>query len=319
MIRITNVTRRFGKVAAVNNISLDVERGRSLALWGANGAGKTTLIRCVLGLLRYDGQISVGGFDVARQGKQARMMIGYVPQELGFYDDLGVAQALHFFGRLKGIKPDATVSLGSVGLTGHEHKRIRELSGGMKQRLALAIALLGDPSILVLDEVTASLDAVGREDFVGLLRQLSGAGRTMLFASHRVEEVAAMADHVGLLERGELKSITPTRQFVSGLGHGAVLHLVMPEASRDLAVRSLAASGFNPQLNGVGVLVPVSAECKAAPFRVLAEARVHVDDFEVVTKEQAAALVSHNAQHVVNAHEPAQDSARRNAHKEVAR
>lgn len=320
MILVANVTRRFGKVAAVNDVSLEVEQGRSLALWGTNGAGKTTLIRCVLGLLRYEGQISVGGCDATRQGKQARMMIGYVPQELGFYDDLGVVQALQFFGRLKGITPDTRESLASVGLTGHERKRIRELSGGMKQRLALAIALLGDPSVLVLDEVTASLDAVGREDFVGVLRQLSGAGRTMLFASHRVEEVAALADHVALLERGELKSITPTRQFVTGLGHGAVLHLVMPEASRDRAVRSLAASGFNPQLNGVGVLVPVSAESKAAPFRILAEARVHVDDFELVTKAHAAAIASHDAPNSADAAEHASASVTvREALKEVSR
>src|SRR5690606_12426351 len=102
--------------------------------------------------------------------KHARRLIGYVPQELGFYDDLGVAEAVGYFARLKGVRLDSpSEPLERVGLAGHERKRVRELSGGMKQRLALAIALLGDPPILVLDEVTASLDACGRQEFVGLL------------------------------------------------------------------------------------------------------------------------------------------------------
>jgi ABC-type multidrug transport system ATPase subunit len=294
MIRIANVTRRFGKVAAVDRVTLDVAPGRSLALWGTNGAGKTTLIRCVLGLLRFSGAITVGGSDVARDGKRTRMRIGYVPQELAFYDDLGVDQALRFFGRLKGLRVDADASLASVGLRGHEHKRIRELSGGMKQRLALAIALLGDPPVLVLDEVTASLDAIGRDDFVSLLKRLSGAGRTMLFASHRVEEVAALADHVAVLERGRVANLSTAEAFVANLGRGAVLHLVLPVGSRERAMRSLAASGFDPRLNGVGLLVPVHPEQKAAPFRVLAEARVPVEDFELVSHAQAAALATHD-------------------------
>lgn len=205
MIRIDGLRKRFGRTFAVDGVSTHLPPGDSVALWGSNGAGKTTIIRCVLGLFRFDGAITVAGMDVRRHGKAVRRLIGYVPQEIGFYDDLRVGEALRFFSRVKGVPmPDAEPVLERVGLPGQHHKRIRELSGGMKQRLALAIALLGDPPVLMLDEVTASLDAFGREEFVGLLERLSGDGRTMLFASHRVDEVTALARRVITLDTGRI-------------------------------------------------------------------------------------------------------------------
>lgn len=283
MIEIRNLTKTFRGTPAVADVSLDLPAGDSIALWGPNGAGKTTLIRCVLGLLAFKGSISIGGHDVRRDGKAARLLIGYVPQELGFYDELGVAESLGFFGRLKGVSDCSSEEiLAHVGLTGHGRKRIRELSGGMKQRLALAIALLGDPPVLVLDEVTASLDALGREEFVALLARLRGSGRTMIFASHRVEEVAALARRVAVLERGRLDRIVTCGEFIAAADRKVVLHLTMPEDTRGRAMTLLRSGGFDPRLNGVGILVPVTPDRKAAPFRLLTEASVRIDDFELV-------------------------------------
>jgi ABC-type multidrug transport system ATPase subunit len=288
MIRIHDVCKRFGRTLAVDAVSLDIAAGDSVALWGVNGAGKTTLIRCVLGLLAFEGSISVAGCDVRREGKQARMMIGYVPQELGFYDDLRVAEAVIFFARLKRVSVGSAASiLEEVGLLAHSRKRIRELSGGMKQRLALAIAMLGDPPVLVLDEVTASLDAYGRTDFVHLLSRLSGAGRTMLFASHRVEEIAALAKRVVVLDQGKASAVTSVPEFVAHLGVGTMLHLSIKSVDRKSAMEVLQVNGFVPHANGVGIQVPVHPDQKAGPLRVLAEARIAVDDFELVSCSQA--------------------------------
>ncbi len=290
MIAIQNVTKRFGRATAVADVSLTLEPGDSLALWGTNGAGKTTLLRCVLGLLRFRGTITVGGRDIRRQGKAARQLVGYVPQEIGFYDDLGVREAIGFFARLKALRRiDVGATLERVGLGGHARKRIRELSGGMKQRLALAIALLAEPPVLLLDEVTASLDAVGREEFVGLLQRLSGSGRTLLFASHRLEEVAVLARRVAQLENGRLTALTPCGDFLSRVGQCAQLHLVVAAADRPRALESLAAGGFAARLNGVGLIVPVLPERKAAPFRLLADARIPVQDFELISVPSGAA------------------------------
>jgi len=283
VIRIENVTKRFGAATAVDNLSLTVAPGESVALWGSNGAGKTTLIRCVLGLLPFKGTVRVGGFDARRAGKRARRLIGYVPQELGFNDDLRVGEALCFFSKLKGLgTPEVETVLGRVGLPGQGRKRMSELSGGMKQRLALAIALLGDPPVLVLDEVSASLDACGREELVSLLSGLSRAGKSMLFASHRVEEVTTLATRVVMLEKGRVIGQTPVGGFVDQLGLGTVLHLHIKAALRNQAVTLLRTQGFDARLNGVGLIVPVPTPQKAAPFRVLAEGRISIDDFELL-------------------------------------
>jgi ABC-2 type transport system ATP-binding protein/nitrous oxidase accessory protein len=283
VISIQNLTKRFGRATAVDGVSLAVAPGESVALWGSNGAGKTTLIRCVLGLLPFQGAITVGGFDVRREGKRARRLIGYVPQELGFNDDLRVGESLCFFARLKGLeRPAIDQVLERVGLCGQRRKRMSDLSGGMKQRLALAIALLGDPPALVLDEVTASLDACGREELVSLLSGLSRSGKSMLFASHRVEEVTTLASRVIMLEEGRAIGGAPAVTFVDRLGLGTVLHLHIKAPAREQAVSLLRTQGFDAKLNGVGLIVPVPTPQKAAPFRVLAEGRISVDDFDLL-------------------------------------
>jgi ABC-type multidrug transport system ATPase subunit len=288
VITIDHITKRFGKAAAVDDVTLTIAQGDAVALWGTNGAGKTTLIRCVLGLINFRGAISVGGCDVRRQGKKARKLIGYVPQELGFYDDLRVGEAVSFFARLKGVgRVDPAESLESVGLTGHEGKRIRELSGGMKQRLALGVALLGDPPVLVLDEVTASLDACGREAFVALLSRLASGGRTLLFASHRIDEVATLAKRVITLEHGRVTGELAAHDFAPSLGMHATLHLHIDSRARAAALDLLREGGFQPRLNGVGLLVPVSMDQKAAPFRILAQGQISTDDFEVLHAQEA--------------------------------
>lgn len=286
MITMSQVCKRFGNATAVDGVSLEIEPGSAIALWGTNGAGKTTLIRCVLGLVPFYGRITVGGFDVRRDGKRARRLIGYVPQELGFYDELHVDEAIFYFSRLKGERRvDVGAVLAGVGLVGHEGKRVRDLSGGMKQRLALAIALLGNPPILMLDEVTASLDACGREEFVALLSKLARKGRTLVFASHRLEEVTTLASRVVVLEKGKMVASIAVAEFASYLGHGSTLHLHIAARERARALEVLKSSGFQPHLNGVGVLVPVPQTQRAAPFRVLSEARIAVEDFDVLSNQ----------------------------------
>lgn len=292
MIRIEGLTKRFGRFTAVDGVDLEVGAGDSLALWGVNGAGKTTVIRCILGLHRFKGRITVGGVDVARHGKAARRLIGYVPQELGFYDDLRVAEAVRFFARLKGTRPGSVDEvLHGVGLDGHAGKRIRELSGGMKQRLALSIALLGDPPVLVLDEVTASLDACGRADFVGMLRQKAGlagahgaadagSSRTILFASHREDEIHAMARHVVVMDRGRTVRELPADGFTADLAAPQLVRLHVEIPDRDRAMRLLRTHGFAPHLNGVGLIVPVADNRHASVMDLLSSASIAVSRLE---------------------------------------
>lgn len=281
MIRVEHITKRFGRFTALDDLSFSVEDGEAVALWGPNGAGKTTAIRCVLGLLRFGGRAWVAGHDVRRRGKAARRAIGYVPQELSFYDDLRATEALRLFARLKRAPGSrAGVVLEEVGLGGHGRKRVRELSGGMKQRLALASALLADPPLLVLDELTSNLDAGAQAGFTDLLRELKGRGKTILFSSHRVEEVRALADRVLLLDAGRLVRAATPEDFRAA-EESLTLKIVLAEGSLDAAVAALSRRGFDAARNGSSVRVPVSASAKARPLTALHEARIDVINFEL--------------------------------------
>ncbi|MFT3788360.1 MAG: ABC transporter ATP-binding protein [Tepidisphaeraceae bacterium] len=215
MIQLHHVIKKFGRQRAVDDVSLHIRPGESIALWGTNGAGKSTLLRCMLGLYRYRGSIVIDGIDARRHGKRARQLVGYVPQEISFYDDLRVAEALRYFGTLKGVTGiDIDAALDRVGLLGTDRKRVRELSGGMKQRLALALALQSEPRVLLLDEVTASLDIAGRGELIQLLSTLGGGETTFVFASHRVEEIELLATRVVSLEHGRVTNDQPTASFL---------------------------------------------------------------------------------------------------------
>jgi ABC-type multidrug transport system ATPase subunit len=283
MIRAEHVTKKFGRHRAVDDLSFTVAPGEALALWGPNGAGKTTVLRCVLGLLPFTGSISINGCDVRRQGKAARRSLGYVPQELALHDDLRALGALHFYGRLKhaGAERPAKV-LADVGLADHGRKRVGELSGGMKQRLALAIALLADPALLVLDELTASLDADGRSGFIDLLQQLRRAGKTILFTSHRVDEIEALADRVLVLGAGRLRTETTGLGLSDSLGVRSMIKLFVADGMIPTAVERLKSHGFAATPNGTGLHVEVRPRHKALPIHALNDAAIEVRDFEVM-------------------------------------
>jgi ABC-2 type transport system ATP-binding protein/nitrous oxidase accessory protein len=282
MITLTNVTKKFGAYLAINNLSFDVPAQQAVALWGENGAGKTTIIKCLLGLLRYEGQIRVDGFDAARAGRAARRLVGYVPQELAFYDDLTTLETARFFARLKQAPlTEAVTVIRQVGLEEHAGKAVRALSGGMKQRLALGLALLGDPPVLVLDEPTSNLDAAGRSHFLQLLAQVKAAGKTILFTSHRLEEIEQLADQVMVLERGTLKLSCTGAQLAGRLGLRTTVKLHLPNELLDDALGVLQRDGFQARRNGVGLLVDVHPSAKARPIHSLSRAQIAVTDFEM--------------------------------------
>ncbi len=289
MIQAQHVTKRFGNVVAVDDLSFDLTKGESIALWGSNGAGKTTLIRSVLGIFPADGKISIHGVDVRRHGKRARSFVGYVPQELAFHDDAKLGSSILFFAKLRKVnRKSAAEALARVGLQGHERKRVRDLSGGMKQRLALAIALLAEPPIIVLDEPTSNLDASGRGEVIDTLCQLRDEGKTLMFASHRPDEVLALAGRVLVIERGMLiKDITPTELWPTE-SRVQTMRLYLSMGSEEAAAAALREAGHAVHLNGNGLCVSVPRNRKAEPVSVLAKAEIEVRDFEILDEARVA-------------------------------
>lgn len=282
VLEVRALTKRYGRIIAADNVTFSLRPGEALALWGANGAGKTTVVRCVLGLVPFTGHAAVGGWDVRAAGKRARLLIGYVPQELALYDELRTAEVLAFFARLKRCPPaEVARVLAAAELTDQARKRVRELSGGMKQRLALAVALLADPPLLILDEPTSNLDAAARQAFLAMLRRLRDSGKAVLFSTHRMDEVLALADRALALEAGRIVADCPARELPRHLGRPVALRLLLEEGQRDRGLAVLREAGFDPIGNGQAVVVPVDPHAKAEPIRALHDAGVRVRDFDI--------------------------------------
>ncbi len=283
MITVTHLTKRFGKLTAVDDLSFTVQAGEAVALWGANGAGKTTAVRCLLHLLPFEGHICINGLDVQKQGKAVRQQVGFVPQELTFHDDMSVAETLTFYARLRKLPhgTDFTPLLERLDLIIHLSKQVQNLSGGLKQRLALALALLSDPPLLILDEPTANLDIRAREDFLLLLHDLKEQGKTLVFASHRLEEITALADRVLLLESGQLMVDAAPHELERQLGWETTLHLYLSPPTIAPAIHALHAAGLPVSQNGRGVRVQVRPGQKGHALHLLHEAGIVVEDFAV--------------------------------------
>ena len=209
MIRTVNLTRRFGPLTAVDNLNLEVARGEIFGLVGPDGAGKTTTLRLLCGLMEPSaGQAWVAGHDVARRPQAVKDSIGYMAQRFGLYADLTVQENMAFYADLFGLRRAEREALepGLLRMTRMEPFRRRlagQLSGGMKQKLALMCTLLHHPQVLFLDEPTCGVDPVSRRDFWAILYQLVKDGVTVFVTTAYLDE-AERANRVGLLHRGRL-------------------------------------------------------------------------------------------------------------------
>jgi ABC-2 type transport system ATP-binding protein len=246
--------RAFGTVRAVDGVTLAIGPGEAYGLVGPDGAGKTTTLRLLVGALRPDeGTVSVGGFDMTDQPDDARAGIGYLAQRFSLYGDLTVAENLRFFGEVRGIRGEAFRAravelLGFVGLAGFEDRRADALSGGMKQKLGLACALVHEPEVLLLDEPTGGVDPVTRQEFWKLLMRLLADGRSIIVSTPYMDE-AARCTRVGFMHSGRIL-VEGTPRQLTGSFEGHVLELdarprsqVRPIALADPDVEDVMAFG----------------------------------------------------------------------------
>ena len=206
-IQASNVTRRFGEVCALDDVSLSVRQGEMFGLIGHNGAGKSTLFKLMLGLIPPTrGTIHVQGTSVDHQDfRNVRRRIGYLPESFVTYDNLTGMEVLRLFADLKGVPRRACeVMLDKVGLAEAAGRRVRGYSKGMRQRLGFAQVLLGDPELIFLDEPTNGLDAEGIHDFYRILRGAQAQGATVVITSHILAEIQERVDRLVILNAGRI-------------------------------------------------------------------------------------------------------------------
>jgi len=221
----TEISKSYGEVKALTNISLSIGKGELYGLIGPDGAGKTTLFRILTSLLVQDsGKAEVEGFDTVKDFKSLRKILGYMPGRFSLYHDLTVEENLEFFATIFGTTIQENYDLIRdiyVQIEPFKNRKAGKLSGGMKQKLALSCALIHKPEVLFLDEPTTGVDAVSRKEFWEMLRSLQKKGITIMVSTPYMDE-ASLCDQVALIQKGKILSINTPEKIVEQYKHPLV-------------------------------------------------------------------------------------------------
>ena len=250
-IIVENLTRHFDHFVAVDDVSFQVKRGEIFGFLGPNGSGKTTTIRMMLGLLKpTSGTVEVLGTQVAQSPERIRPRVGYMSQRFSLYNDLTVLQNLRFYGAAYGLTNRLLVerieeAIQTSGLEGRENERTRDLSGGWRQRLALAASILHRPELIFLDEPTAGVDPISRRAFWDLLYQLAAEGITVFVTTHYMDE-AEHCHRLAFIQRGRIIAMGSSKKIKKRVMKGAVLEIHPSHAEK--AVKALQDALLNNQL-----------------------------------------------------------------------
>ena len=210
IIELKEVFKKFPEITAVDGVSLTIRQGEVYGLLGPNGAGKSTTISMIASLLSPTaGEITVKGFSVSKNANQIKKLIGLVPQDIALYPTLTARENLEFWGKMYGLNGEKLKRrigevLEIVGLTSREKNRVETYSGGMKRRINIAVGLLNQPELLIMDEPTVGVDPQSRNHILETVKGLNANGMTVLYTSHYMEEVEFLCDRIGIMDHGKL-------------------------------------------------------------------------------------------------------------------
>ena len=272
-IDVHGMTKRFGERTVVNRIGLEVRRGEIYGFLGPNGSGKTTFIRMLCGLLRADeGSGTCLGYDVIRESEFIKAEVGYMTQRFSFYEDLSIAENLDFVARMFAVKNRREAverSLQRLGLAERQQQLAGQLSGGWKQRLALAACLIHQPKLLLLAEPTAGVDPKARREFWEQIHQLAAEGLTFLITTHYMDEAerchrVAYIAYGRLLTHGTVPEVIAQARLTTWAVSGPNLHQLAEELRRHPSVRQAVAFGNRLHVSSDDA---AALDTAIAPFR----------------------------------------------------
>ena len=284
-IQLDNVSKHFGDVVAVDEPDLTVEEGEIFGFLGPNGAGKSTTIDILLDFTRpTSGSATILGHDAQREGLEVRRRTGVLPDAYHVYDRLTGRQHLEFAIEAKEVDEDPMALLERVSIADAADRKAGGYSKGMRQRLVMALALIGDPDLLILDEPSTGLDPNGAREMRQIIRQENDRGTTVFFSSHVMEQVEAVCDRVAIINRGQLVAVDTIQGLRDATEAGETLYIEAEQVGADI-VREIqkvgGVIGADVDENRIRVLVGDRSK-----FRVLEkidESVVQIQDFSVVT------------------------------------
>jgi ABC-2 type transport system ATP-binding protein len=250
---VSDLYKQYGETLAVDGISFEAGKGAVFGLLGPNGAGKSTTIHCISGLLQpTSGSVTVGGFDVLGQPKDAKQLLGVVPQELAIYDDLPAIDNLRFWGKAYGLRGDPLESrvrdvIATIGLTDRARDLPRTFSGGMKRRLNFGCGVVHKPPVILLDEPTAGVDPQSRKKLFDLVEAERESGACILYTTHYMEEAEFLCDSLAIIDHGKVIAQGTVDELRAKLGARDVLQLTgqFPHDASRHAIAKMVDAGMH--------------------------------------------------------------------------
>lgn len=278
MIEVRKLTKRFGAVLAVNDVSFTAESGEILALVGPNGSGKSTTMKCIAGLITPTaGEIIVNG-NTANGGR--RDWLSYLPQEVGFPENLSGEEIIGFYSRLRNLAPGTIQhALEMSGLNGSGKRAVREYSVGMLQRLGIAIALMPETPVVILDEPAAGLDSDAVSRLREFLASMRARGQTVIVSTHVLSEIESLADRVAILAGGRLVACEPIRNFRERLAQQARMRIALQKPENKWCELAKSAGAQSAELAGSELVITAPSANYLPVLRALERTGAIVEHF----------------------------------------
>ena len=289
MIRVEDLYRSYGSLRAVDGISFEVPEGELFGFLGPNGAGKTTTLSMISGLLRPDrGQVSIADIDVWQSPKQAKQLLGMVPQDIALYEELTARENLMFWGSLfhlsrSQLKTNMALWLDRVGLTDRANESVSKFSGGMKRRLNLAVGLVHNPKVVLLDEPTVGIDPQARKNILDIIREIAKEGTTILFTTHHLEEAEALCDRIAIMDHGRILETGSVEELAHVAGDGDIVGVkgtFTVDQIKNLLDKEMVTV-LNVAENAVSLSLSRDGINLAALLQKLAEAEIGISDISL--------------------------------------